>query len=56
MYANAVPLGAYGSPYTRPLMSGQQQIPKLLSSKCVLLYTFLSLKNELDFGLLWYYR
>uniref|UniRef100_A0A669Q2A7 5'-3' exoribonuclease n=1 Tax=Phasianus colchicus TaxID=9054 RepID=A0A669Q2A7_PHACC len=31
MYANAVPLGAYGSPYTRPLMSGQQQIPKLLS-------------------------
>ncbi|XP_010704629.1 5'-3' exoribonuclease 2-like [Meleagris gallopavo] len=32
MYANAVPLGAYGSPYTRPLMSGQQQIPKLLSN------------------------
>uniref|UniRef100_A0A8B9G9U8 5'-3' exoribonuclease n=1 Tax=Amazona collaria TaxID=241587 RepID=A0A8B9G9U8_9PSIT len=32
MYANAVPLGAYGSPYARPLLSGQQQIPKLLSS------------------------
>uniref|UniRef100_A0A663EAE1 5'-3' exoribonuclease n=1 Tax=Aquila chrysaetos chrysaetos TaxID=223781 RepID=A0A663EAE1_AQUCH len=31
MYANAVPLGTYGSPYTRPLLSGQQQIPKLLS-------------------------
>uniref|UniRef100_A0A8C9FAR8 5'-3' exoribonuclease 2 n=1 Tax=Pavo cristatus TaxID=9049 RepID=A0A8C9FAR8_PAVCR len=40
MYANAVPLGAYGSPYTRPLMSGQQQIPKLLSSnQCFLLYS-----------------
>uniref|UniRef100_A0A669Q5G4 5'-3' exoribonuclease n=1 Tax=Phasianus colchicus TaxID=9054 RepID=A0A669Q5G4_PHACC len=45
MYANAVPLGAYGSPYTRPLMSGQQQIPKLLSSNtellssCFLLYS-----------------
>uniref|UniRef100_A0A8C0HMR2 5'-3' exoribonuclease n=1 Tax=Buteo japonicus TaxID=224669 RepID=A0A8C0HMR2_9AVES len=32
MYANAVPLGTYGSPYTRPLLSGQQQIPKLLSN------------------------
>ncbi|XP_061317738.1 5'-3' exoribonuclease 2 isoform X1 [Pezoporus flaviventris] len=32
MYANAVPLGAYGSPYARPLLSGQQQIPKLLSN------------------------
>uniref|UniRef100_U3J2M3 5'-3' exoribonuclease n=1 Tax=Anas platyrhynchos platyrhynchos TaxID=8840 RepID=U3J2M3_ANAPP len=32
MYANAVPLGAYGSPYSRPLLSGQQQIPKLLSN------------------------
>lgn len=45
MYANAVPLGTYGSPYTRPLLSGQQQIPKLLSSKWILLSTFLSLKN-----------
>lgn len=45
MYANAVPLGAYGSPYSRPLLSGQQQIPKLLSSKWVLLYIFPSLKN-----------
>uniref|UniRef100_A0A8B9P6G7 5'-3' exoribonuclease n=1 Tax=Apteryx owenii TaxID=8824 RepID=A0A8B9P6G7_APTOW len=32
MYANAVPLGAYGNPYSRPLLSGQQQIPKLLSN------------------------
>lgn len=45
MYANAVPLGTYGSPYTRPLLTGQQQIPKLLSSKWVLLSTFWSLKN-----------
>ena len=45
MYANAVPLGTYGSPYARPLLSGQQQIPKLLSSKWVLLPTFQSLKN-----------
>lgn len=45
MYANAVPLGTYGSPYTRPLMSGQQQIPKLLSSKWFLLSAFQSLKN-----------
>uniref|UniRef100_A0A8C4TMR0 5'-3' exoribonuclease n=1 Tax=Falco tinnunculus TaxID=100819 RepID=A0A8C4TMR0_FALTI len=37
MYANAVPLGTYGNPYARPLLSGQQQIPKLLSSKLVLL-------------------
>lgn len=37
MYPNAVPLGAYGSPYARPLMGGQQQIPKLLSSKWALL-------------------
>uniref|UniRef100_A0A8C5X9J7 5'-3' exoribonuclease n=1 Tax=Malurus cyaneus samueli TaxID=2593467 RepID=A0A8C5X9J7_9PASS len=37
MYPNAVPLGAYGSPYARPLMAGQQQIPKLLSSKWTLL-------------------
>uniref|UniRef100_A0A663EAP4 5'-3' exoribonuclease n=1 Tax=Aquila chrysaetos chrysaetos TaxID=223781 RepID=A0A663EAP4_AQUCH len=36
MYANAVPLGTYGSPYTRPLLSGQQQIPKLLSTKFML--------------------
>lgn len=35
MYPNAVPLGAYGSPYARPLMGSQQQIPKLLSSKCL---------------------
>lgn len=45
MYANAVPLGTYGSPYTRPLLSGQQQIPKLLSSKWVLLSAFQCLKN-----------
>lgn len=37
MYPNTMPLGAYGSPYARPLMGGQQQIPKLLSSKCPLL-------------------
>uniref|UniRef100_A0A803W053 5'-3' exoribonuclease n=1 Tax=Ficedula albicollis TaxID=59894 RepID=A0A803W053_FICAL len=37
MYPNAVPLGAYGSPYARPLMGSQQQIPKLLPSKCPLL-------------------
>lgn len=47
MYANAVPLGTYGSPYARPLMGGQQQIPKLLSSKWVPLPTFPSLKNIL---------
>lgn len=45
MYANAVPLGAYGSPYARPLLSGQQQIPKLLSSKWVLLPTAHRLEN-----------
>lgn len=47
MYANAVPLGTYGSPYARPLMGAQQQIPKLLSSKLLLLSTFPSLKNIL---------
>lgn len=45
MYANAVPLGTYGSPYARPLLGGQQQIPKLLSSKWVLLPTCLSLNS-----------
>uniref|UniRef100_A0A8C3Y2W9 5'-3' exoribonuclease n=1 Tax=Catharus ustulatus TaxID=91951 RepID=A0A8C3Y2W9_CATUS len=37
LYPNAVPLAAYGSPYARPLMGSQQQIPKLLPSKCPLL-------------------
>ncbi|XP_017692883.1 PREDICTED: 5'-3' exoribonuclease 2 [Lepidothrix coronata] len=32
MYPNAVPIGAYGTPYARPLLGGQQQIPKLLSN------------------------
>ncbi|XP_067999340.1 5'-3' exoribonuclease 2 isoform X1 [Melanerpes formicivorus] len=32
MYANAVLLGSYGTPYARPWMGGQQQIPKLLSN------------------------
>lgn len=45
MYANAVPLGTYGSPYARPLLGGQQQIPKLLSSKWVLLPTCPSLNS-----------
>lgn len=48
MYPNAVPLAAYGSPYARPLMASQQQIPKLLPSKCPLLPAPLGCSTQLS--------
>uniref|UniRef100_A0A8C3UHB6 5'-3' exoribonuclease n=1 Tax=Catharus ustulatus TaxID=91951 RepID=A0A8C3UHB6_CATUS len=48
LYPNAVPLAAYGSPYARPLMGSQQQIPKLLPSKCPLLPAPLGCSTQLS--------